>query len=71
MVYYEPKPAEISVIEQIETVETDPTLTETARSRLMCKLWRKMERIHGNKIESITSPDDHIIYRPAYFIDEE
>ena len=66
MVYYEPRPAEISVIEQIETAETDPTLTEVARERLMSKLWQKMERIHGNRIASITSPSEHIIYRPEY-----
>ena len=65
MARFDPSPAEISVIEQIETAFNDDTLVEDSRFKLLKKLWVQLERVHGSRVLMLQSPEGQVIQSPV------
>lgn len=66
MAMWIPNVQEISVIEQIEAVFYDDTLDTNEQHYRLCELWRQLERVHGSRVNSVTSPEGMVIERPFY-----
>jgi hypothetical protein len=62
---FDPSPAEISVIEQIETAFNDDSLVESRRAHLLKKLWVQLERVHGSRVLMLQSPEGQVIQSPV------
>ena len=65
MARFDPSPAEISVIEQIETAFNDDSLAESSRFKLLKKLWVQLERVHGSRVLMLQSPEGQVIQSPV------
>jgi hypothetical protein len=64
MAWFCPTTAEISCIEQIETVVLDTTLTESERRDLMERLWNRLETLHGSRVLTLVSPEGTVLQSP-------
>lgn len=64
MPWFDPSPAEMSVIEQIETAYDDPTLRADQRRGLLLALWAQLEAVHGERVKRLVSPEGRIIPSP-------
>ncbi|HUN08451.1 MAG TPA: hypothetical protein PLQ56_17730 [Aggregatilineales bacterium] len=64
MAWFCPTTAEISCIEQIETVVLDTTLTENERQELMTELWTRLENLHGSRVLTLVSPEGTVLQSP-------
>jgi len=61
---FDPTPAEISAIEQIETAFNDDTLADERRYKLLKRLWAQLERVHGSRVLMLQSPEGQVIQSP-------
>ena len=64
MARFDPTPAEISAIEQIETAFNDDTLADERRYKLLKRLWAQLERVHGSRVLMLQSPEGQVIQSP-------
>jgi hypothetical protein len=64
MAWFSPTPAEISAIEQIETVYHDDSLQGDRREKLIRRLWADLEKAHGSRVLSLVSPEGMVIQSP-------
>lgn len=64
MAWFSPSPAEISAIEQIETVYHDTSLHEDRRDKMIKRLWAELEKAHGSRVLSLVSPEGMVIQSP-------
>jgi hypothetical protein len=62
--WFSPTPAEISAIEQIETVYHDNTLQNERREKMIRNLWAQLEKAHGSRVLSLVSPEGMVIQSP-------
>jgi hypothetical protein len=62
--WFSPTPAEISAIEQIETVYHDTNLHDDRREKLIRSLWAQLEKAHGSRVLSLVSPEGMVIQSP-------
>lgn len=64
MPYFDPQSAQLSAIEQIETVLMDSGLGWWQQKRLAIKYWSLMEGSFGRQILSLVTPEDKRLKRP-------
>ncbi len=64
MAWFDPSPAEMSLIEQIETAYYDTFIQERERRNLLTKLWSELECRHGDQVLRLVSPEGQVIYSP-------
>lgn len=64
MAWFDPSPAEMSLIEQIETAYYDTSILERERRKLLTSLWSELECRHGDQVLRLVSPEGKVIYSP-------
>ena len=64
MAWFDPSPAEMSLIEQIETAYYDTCIQERDRRKLLHGLWMRLEAMHGDQVLRLVSPEGQVIFSP-------
>ena len=64
MAWFDPSPAQISLIEQIETAYYDTCIQERERRQRLEALWTRLETMHGDRVLHLMSPEGHVIRSP-------